>query len=242
MKTSKSIPPSSSAEPRVLQLQMPRSWAELTDRQLRYVYVILCLFDADLAQLYIFLRLAEEQLHERGWWVGISKEELASAATVLDWIHEVPDVPVRLSAVEGHDAVHALLRGVTFETYLSLENLFQGFIQSRDEAALDEMLPLLYPGTAKAASRPYLRYNIIQWMTSLKKCFSSQWREFFRPVHDTPSEVSMLDVMNAEIRALTGGDVTKISQVMQTDCWHALTELDAKAREAREMKELLNRK
>ena len=52
----------------------------------------------------------------------------------------------------------------------------------------------------------------------------------------------MLEVVDAEIRALTGGDITKEAQVLQSDCWRALTELDAKAREAREMKELLNKK
>lgn len=38
--------------------------------------------------------------------------------------------------------------------------------------------------------------------------------------------------MNAQIRALTDGDVTKEPQVLATDVHRALTELDAKIRDA----------
>ena len=40
--------------------------------------------------------------------------------------------------------------------------------------------------------------------------------------------------MNAQIRALTKGDITKESQVLALDTWRALTELDALAREYQE--------
>ena len=48
--------------------------------------------------------------------------------------------------------------------------------------------------------------------------------------------------MNAQVRALTDGDVTKEQQVFDTDCWRALTELDQKAREAEEYRKLKNKK
>ena len=38
--------------------------------------------------------------------------------------------------------------------------------------------------------------------------------------------------MLAQIRALTGGDITKEQAVLDADTWTALAELDAKAREA----------
>ena len=38
------------------------------------------------------------------------------------------------------------------------------------------------------------------------------------------------------IRALTGGDITKEAAIMKMDTWRALTELDAKAREAEELR------
>ena len=45
--------------------------------------------------------------------------------------------------------------------------------------------------------------------------------------------------MNAQIRALTGGDITKEAVILQMDCWRALTELDAKAQEAQELRNQL---
>ena len=59
---------------------------------------------------------------------------------------------------------------------------------------------------------------------------------------DKGTELAILDQMNVQIRALTGGDVTKEEAVMKMDCWRALTELDAKAREAAEIKKMNKRK
>ena len=41
--------------------------------------------------------------------------------------------------------------------------------------------------------------------------------------------------MNAQIRALTKGDITKEAEVLKMDVWRALTELDAIAYENQEL-------
>jgi len=48
--------------------------------------------------------------------------------------------------------------------------------------------------------------------------------------------------MNAEIRALTGGDITKEQEIYQTNCWRALEELNAKAREAKEYEQSIKKR
>ena len=40
--------------------------------------------------------------------------------------------------------------------------------------------------------------------------------------------------MNAQIRALAQGDITKEKEILSMDCWRALTELNEKAREIKE--------
>jgi hypothetical protein len=50
------------------------------------------------------------------------------------------------------------------------------------------------------------------------------------------------DAMNAQIRALTKGDITKEKEVLTMDCWRALTELDAIARETEELNRKYNTK
>ena len=47
--------------------------------------------------------------------------------------------------------------------------------------------------------------------------------------------------MNAQIRALTGGDITKEETIRKANVWRALTELDAKAREAEELNKKLKK-
>lgn len=79
-------------------------------------------------------------------------------------------------------------------------------------------------------------------MVALKDLFARQFPEFFQsagPAYDgnllgtTPSTVEAS--MNAQIRALTKGDVTKESEVLALDTWRALIELNAQAREYKEL-------
>ena len=44
------------------------------------------------------------------------------------------------------------------------------------------------------------------------------------------------EAMDAQIRALTKGDVTKEAEVLQLDTWRALTELNAQAKEYEELR------
>ena len=81
--------------------------------------------------------------------------------------------------------------------------------------------------------------SIFYWFTSLKRYFASLFTHFFGIAND--GEAGMMsykqlrDNMNTQIRALTGGDITKEREVLQMDCWRALTELDAKAKDYEEL-------
>ena len=74
--------------------------------------------------------------------------------------------------------------------------------------------------------------NCIMWFSYVKKQFSQLFRHFFKPAPSGGKNVDWLEQMNAQIRALTDGDITKEDAVLEKDCWRALTELDAKAHEA----------
>ena len=74
------------------------------------------------------------------------------------------------------------------------------------------------------------------WFSYVKKQFSKLFRHFFKPAPEGGKTVNWLEQMNAQIRALTDGDITKERTVLDADCWRALTELDAKAREAEEFR------
>ena len=82
------------------------------------------------------------------------------------------------------------------------------------------------------------RLATLAWFAHVKVVMSHAFPHFFRRTEsdDDISELSMLQSFNVQLRALTDGDVTKETPVKQTDCWRALTELEAKAREAEEFK------
>ena len=79
------------------------------------------------------------------------------------------------------------------------------------------------------------------WFMSLKLHFSARWPEFFRQVQDpdalAPAVPDIQGAIDSQLRALTGGDPTKERAVLDLDCHRAFTELNAKAREYREIKQ-----
>ena len=263
MRTAKKTQPISSADIEALydasvtdkaerySITVPKSWSELTDEQLRYVYTLLAMgWMGDTLQAYCLMRWAGMEVVQRrsarywlvrheGKLLQIDLDNLADSVEAMSWLNETPDTPVRISAINGHKAIDAQLHGLSFGDYIRLENYYQGYLLSKNEKAVAAMAEILYPSIEGEKIEPYLAYAIIQWMVSLKKLFAQLWPDFFRPasasVDGTPPD--MRAVMVAEIRALTGGDVTKNAAVLESDAWDALTELNEKAREAREFNE-----
>lgn len=92
------------------------------------------------------------------------------------------------------------------------------------------------------AFKPYERISIFYWFAALKDTFSRKFPDFFQPISAATggnllgsAAPSVEDAMNAQIRALTKGDVTKEKEVLALDTHRALTELNAQAREYKEL-------
>ena len=91
------------------------------------------------------------------------------------------------------------------------------------------------------------RISVFYWLASLKDFLAKVFKHFFQPVAGASaadgnmiehggSQYEMLqNAVNAQIRALTKGDITKEQQVLSLDTWRALTELDCQAREFEEL-------
>lgn len=86
---------------------------------------------------------------------------------------------------------------------------------------------------------PEERLGTFLWYTRVKKVMSESFPNFFRKAdgNDGDFTISGREIesqYNIQLRALTDGDPTKEAAVLALDCWRALTELDAKARETKE--------
>lgn len=253
-----------------LDFKFPKSWQELNQRQLKAVLVFLTAYDSITALLRITLYFANMVIvkTEGGYAkcriqtsVGainctLSSEDMLALTEAMQWVMEPGVHPVLLDELGGRKSINKLLHGVSFENYLMLDNLYQGYLMSKKTEAILDMANLIYsqpvarkdwPDDSDDAVlsridklKPYELFAIFQWYTQLKTHFSMKFSNFFKRT-EGGSSPSVVEAMNAQIRALTGGDVTKEKEILAIDTWRALTELDAKAREAEEFKKSMKR-
>ena len=237
---------------------LPTSWAELTDKQLLMVFDLFCrdLSSAEVKTLCLMkwnrLRvLATLPRHrfliKRGKeQVVLSTRQIQQAYSVLDFLDSFAPMPVRISRIGKYHALPADFEKVPFEEFLFVENLFQGYLNTQSDELLLQMAQVLYASDHVKPDKAQL-IGIFYWMASLKQYFAAQFSNFYKPASNSddgnllgngqPDIYSQLrDSTNAMIRALTGGDITKEAAIMKMDTWRALTELDAKAREAEELR------
>ncbi len=246
-----------SADHPTINVKLPTAWQQLTQQELHDVYSIICTCTANGIEglsfrLFRYFGKVKVLRRENDGFVcslackdgknvrrivcRIIPELLAELLEPLSFIHDPGFVPVRLDKWHGAVAVNAQLHGLTFGEYLQVENLYQGFITSNNMEAVKKLAAILYPGLKHKYVDNVFVYNLLQWMVQVKQSFARMWPNFFRPVTEHAESPSMLEVMNNEIRVLTGGDVTKEEVILGTECWRALTELDFKAKEAEEFK------
>ena len=242
----------------VFNITLPTSWAELTDKQLHMVYN---LFARDLSAaevktlclmkwngLKVLSQLPDKRfLIKRGKEVvPLSTRQIQQATSVLDFLDSLAPMPVRIARIGKYHALPADFEKVPFEEFLFVENLFQGYLNTQSDELLLQMAQVLYVSDHVKPDKAQL-IGIFYWMASLKQYFAGQFPNFYKPASSNsggnllgsgqPDIYSQLrDSTNAMIRALTGGDITKEAAIMKMDTWRALTELDAKAREAEELR------
>ena len=238
-------------------ISLPTSWAELTDKQLLLVYD---LFARDLSaaevktlclvkwnRLKVLASLPDKRfiVKKKGEpEVALTSRQVQQATSVLDFLDTFAPMPVRISHIGKHKAIAADFEKVPFEQYLYVDNLFQGYLNTQQDELLVQMAQVLYANDHVKPTQAHL-VGIFYWMASLKQYFAQMFSNFYKPVPtgegsgslgDEQADIfrKLRDNTNAQIRALTGGDITKEATIMKMDTWRALTELDAKAREAEE--------
>ena len=250
----------SSKEDQYFDIAIPQPWRALSDEQLLYFFqqfshdlpfeeiLTLCLFKwADLRVLcrtpngsYLVMRRNKPKQQ-----TTLSVREIQNATAALDFLRHFPITPVRITAIGHAQAIDKDFTEVPFGTFISCDNYYQGFLHTKKQELLADLAKLLYPGIKpKHLTKPYL-YNCFYWFASLKEFLARQFPHFLQVLPSTPDNLlgsspsigdTLRTAMNAQIRALTGGDITKEQAVLSMDTWRALTELDAKAKEAEEIR------
>ena len=255
--------PSFSEDNKVLALTAPRSWKDLNQDQLHYVLTLLSTFeDHTVVKTYMFVRFTGLHIVRKdryGWkcfirqrwgrrrFLTIQAWQVESLLGQFSYVDSYEDMGVRLDDIRGLRAVDVLLHGVRFVDYLNMEKYYQAYSIHKEDRFLSSLALLLYRrkdgSTADRihTDRAQLLGTFL-WYSYIKSEFGRAFPHFFRKI--PPESVASFDFiasMNAQIRALTDGDVTKEDLIFNSDCWRALTELDAKAREAEEFNAKYNK-
>ena len=242
----------------VFNISLPTSWAKLTDKQLLMVFD---LFSRDLSsaevktlclmkwnRLRVLATLPRHRfLIKRGKEHFVLRvRQIQQATSVLDFLDSFAPMPIRIARIGKHCALPTDFEKVPFEQYLFVDNLFQGYLNTQQDELLLQMAQILYGSDDVKPSKAHL-VGIFYWMASLKQYFASLFTNFYKPapakgegnlLGSSQSDIysQLRDSTNAMIRALTGGDITKEERILKMDTWRALTELDAKAKEAEELR------
>ena len=193
---------------------------------------------------------------QRKRFYEVTTMQFAEVLGFMSWMDEIPDLPVRLDYWRGRRAVDSLFQGVPFNKFIITENLYQGYLDSNNDSFLREIADTLYCRQSLpsrlgglfsrrcrfrgARNRRAFLISVFYWVASLKKYFSARFPDFFQPLQSgsgnllgsaQPLGRQLEDSMNAQIRALTKGDITKEEEILNLDTWRALTELNAQAKE-----------
>lgn len=250
-----------------LDLTLPKSWAALSQSQLKSVCKFLAsdritTHQAKLLLAFKFSGIKFLGLHGDEALVKVKKmtllldqDDMLAIAHELDYLESDPVFPVRLFELKHRKAVHPLMREISFARWLGIENLYCGFMQTHKVELLNEILSILYPKKGywpkfiKAFDYKkfcYAHINLIIWLGSFKKYLCRRYPELYKAAgspdvsrNDLQTHQQLMESMNAQIRALTKGDITKNEAVLEMDLHSALTELDALALESRKLKESL---
>ena len=221
-----------------MQVTLPTTWSALTDPQLHYLCTLLAFqrHTPDEIRALLIIRIARLTQYA---CKRIKPYTIVDAMQCLDFIEQPPTTPISYAEIDHVKALPPDLHQVPFTTYLQVENYYQAYLQSQHPQPLLAIAHQLYPGIRRQKLQPDEQYMLLLWLIGLKTHYTHLFPHLFRQATDQGSEQpDPRQVMNAQIRALTAGDITKTAAVLQSDTLTALTELDAKAAEAQEYEKL----
>ena len=175
-----------------LNLIVPERWEDLSDKQLRFVYQLIAdEFNSDELKPLCLLKWSNLKVvgrQDNGSYLlkkgkllfELTPITLAELLPHLDWLASIPTYPVRLSKINRCHALPADFSEVPFEKFIMADNLYEGYLATKDDSLLDELAGGLYGKVINL--KPYERISVFYWMASLKDFFSRRYSDFFQPM------------------------------------------------------------
>ncbi len=182
-------------------------------------------------------------------WFTLEAWQVESMIRQFDFIDSFDGMDVRLERIHGCRAVDDILDHYPFGDYLMAEQYYQLAVSSGKPEMIEKLATYLYvkrngKHPKQLSLSPAEQMGTLRWFAHVKSEFAERWSYFFRRVDADIEElnIDLIGAMDAQIRALTEGDITKEETIKALPCWRALTELNEKAREAKEFHEKYDKK
>jgi len=248
-----------------VELAVPRSYAELTEKELRYIASLqLAGSTAEKIWVKCFIRFSGirpvwgigdtyffDKKKVKGYFC-LGLEDITYFARKMEWItkNHIGIQPVKCGK---YKPVDKWLRDTTFIQYVDAENYYQAYIHTKNVDFLYKMMAVLYQPAARyndlkvnALSRYFKRRGEVEkqmammWMVGVKSYFSKKFTYLFAresgAEDDETTFPDMAEIINNQLRILTSGDITKRMQVLAANTIDALSELNEKCREYEQLK------
>ena len=184
--------------------------------------------------------------------LAMNDEEILWYTRKFGWMTEEIDEVRPLEKMARCKASDLRLRNAPLKQYLACENYYQAYLYTQDERYLNKLCASFYTDgkfndneTEKRSLRfgrapLHERYTVFLWFSGLKKVLKNHFPHYFIVVDNESGEKPQIPNMRKQLeqmmRALSGGDVTKVGALYEVETWTALAELDAKAHEYETMK------
>ena len=242
-----------------ISVRQPSEWSHLSDREAWAVFKLMTLhiFDAGEIPVAALTALNRWKIVGRSFSGGfivrspeaifeLQPEVAAKLAEPLRFLLKPSGSPWRPGRFGRRRPISADLSELTLVDWLAVENYLQRVISTGDFSLLSRLGPILMRRRSGRIFRGEFSMPqataIFYWISSVKNWLRVRFPDFYSdgaPVDPAAITPKMLqDSMDAQIRALTKGDITKESEVLKMPMYRALSELNALAREYREIKEM----
>ena len=235
-----------------INLELPRSWQELSERRFRYVCWLYSRgYDFDSLLAYCVVRFTHMQVvkhyDDAHWLMKQGKKrfmlldiQMYDLCNYLRFLCTTPSKPINIPKIGRKKALPVDFRGVPFETYIIVNNLYTGYLTTQKKEILSQCAAVLYQSEKMKLDDAELQ-SIFFWIAGLFHVFSERFPHLFKESGGDGEQSGrnigkmLQDVVDSQLRALTKGDITKEKEILEMDTWRALTELNALAREYEEL-------
>lgn len=170
------------------------------------------------------------------------------ALECIRWVHEVAPLKALsgLVSVVHKSARDIRLSDCRFGEFISADSVYCGYISTNKAELAGRLVRFLWPGM-KRKIRPWMRPAAVIWFSALKEYLAGAFTSLYAKPDPTDifassaaSPAAVKESVNAQIRALTKGDITLEEKVLSAPMYRALTELDQLAKEYKELKQIGN--